>query len=79
MFFHHLDSLSHFKANHQDLVRNFLFNGIDELGSKRFLDYFPEYYCEDGTINTKRSMAGKSYEHRPWDKRGEFVGDFIKT
>lgn len=63
----------------KDLVRNFLFNGIDELGSKRFLDYFPEYCCEDGTINTKRSMAGKSYEHRPWDKRGEFIGDTIKS
>ncbi|XP_038880083.1 phytochromobilin:ferredoxin oxidoreductase, chloroplastic [Benincasa hispida] len=63
----------------KDLVRNFLFNGIDELGSKRFLDYFPEYCCEDGSINTKRSMAGKSYEHRPWDKTGEFIGDTIKS
>ncbi|KAG7023835.1 Phytochromobilin:ferredoxin oxidoreductase, chloroplastic [Cucurbita argyrosperma subsp. argyrosperma] len=62
-----------------DLVRNFLFNGVDELGSKRFLDYFPEYYCEDGTVNTKRSMTGKSYEHRPWDKRGEFIGDLTKS
>uniref|UniRef100_A0A9I9E6M1 Phytochromobilin:ferredoxin oxidoreductase, chloroplastic n=1 Tax=Cucumis melo TaxID=3656 RepID=A0A9I9E6M1_CUCME len=53
----------------KDVVQNFLFNGIDELGSKSFLDYFPEYRCEDGTINTKRSMAGKSYEHRPWDER----------
>ncbi|XP_022154370.1 phytochromobilin:ferredoxin oxidoreductase, chloroplastic [Momordica charantia] len=63
----------------KDLLRNFLFNGVDELGSKRFLEYFPEYCCEDGTINKKRSMVGKSYEHRPWDKRGEFVGDLIKT
>ncbi|KAL0558831.1 hypothetical protein IC582_003413 [Cucumis melo] len=63
----------------KDVVQNFLFNGIDELGSKSFLDYFPEYRCEDGTINTKRSMAGKSYEHRPWDERGEFIGDTIKS
>ncbi|KAF3454288.1 hypothetical protein FNV43_RR04735 [Rhamnella rubrinervis] len=33
------------------LLRNFLFNGIDKLGSKSFLDYFPEYRCEDGTID----------------------------
>lgn len=24
-------------------IRNFIFNGLDELGSKSFLNYFPEY------------------------------------
>ncbi|XP_058199199.1 phytochromobilin:ferredoxin oxidoreductase, chloroplastic isoform X2 [Rhododendron vialii] len=59
----------------KDLVKNFLFNGIDELGSKTFLDYFPEYQCEDGTVNEKRSIIGKSFDHRPWDAAGEFVGN----
>lgn len=59
----------------QDLVKNFLFNGVDELGSKTFLDYFPEYQCEDGTVNEKRSIIGKSFDHRPWDAAGEFVGN----
>ncbi|KAJ4845978.1 hypothetical protein Tsubulata_000787 [Turnera subulata] len=61
----------------KDLVRNFLFYGLDELGSKRFLDYFPEYQCEGGTINQKRSMVGKSFESRPWDAKGEFIGNNI--
>ncbi|KAF3454157.1 hypothetical protein FNV43_RR04604 [Rhamnella rubrinervis] len=51
-----------------------VFNGIDELGSKSSLDYFPEYRCEDGTTNEKRSMVGKSFESRPWDTNGEFIG-----
>ncbi|KAF3453159.1 hypothetical protein FNV43_RR03596 [Rhamnella rubrinervis] len=50
----------------KELLRNFLFNGIDKLGSKSFLDYFPEYRCEDGTVNGKRSMVGKSLESRPF-------------
>uniref|UniRef100_A0A7N0TI38 Phytochromobilin:ferredoxin oxidoreductase n=2 Tax=Kalanchoe fedtschenkoi TaxID=63787 RepID=A0A7N0TI38_KALFE len=58
----------------KDLIKNFLFNGRQELGSKTFLDYFPEYQCEDGTINEKRSIMGKSFEDRPWDARGEFIG-----
>uniref|UniRef100_A0A7N2KMQ6 Phytochromobilin synthase n=1 Tax=Quercus lobata TaxID=97700 RepID=A0A7N2KMQ6_QUELO len=58
----------------KELLRNFLFNGINELGSRTFLDYFPEYRCEDGTINEKRSIIGKSFENRPWDTRGEFIG-----
>lgn len=59
----------------KDLMRNFLFNGINELGSKTFLDYFPEYRRGDGTVNEKRSMIGRSFETRPWDTRGEFIGD----
>uniref|UniRef100_A0A5B6ZGD9 Phytochromobilin:ferredoxin oxidoreductase n=1 Tax=Davidia involucrata TaxID=16924 RepID=A0A5B6ZGD9_DAVIN len=62
----------------KDLVRSFLFNGINELGSKTFLDYFPEYQCEDGTINEKRSVIGKSFENRPWDTRGEFIGNSFR-
>lgn len=58
----------------QTVVRNFLFNGVDNLGSKSFLEYFPEYQCEDGTVNEKRSMMGKSFESRPWNSRGEFIG-----
>lgn len=60
----------------KDLVRNFLFNGIDELGNKEFLDYFPEYRSENGEVNEKRSIAGKSYENRPWDAQGEFIGNY---
>ncbi|KAL2540932.1 Phytochromobilin:ferredoxin oxidoreductase [Abeliophyllum distichum] len=59
----------------KETIRNFLFNGVDELGSKTFIDYFPEYECEDGTINRKRSVIGKSFESRPWDSRGEFIGE----
>ncbi|KAI4306636.1 hypothetical protein L6164_029897 [Bauhinia variegata] len=59
----------------KDLLRSFLFNGVDELGSKNFLDYFPEYRCEDGTVNKNRSIVGKSFENRPWNARGEFIGN----
>ncbi|XP_072985407.1 phytochromobilin:ferredoxin oxidoreductase, chloroplastic [Typha latifolia] len=58
----------------KDLVRHFLFEGVNTLGAKTFLDYFPEYRCEDGAINHKRSVIGKSYETRPWDAEGEFIG-----
>jgi phytochromobilin:ferredoxin oxidoreductase len=59
----------------KEVVNNFLFNGSTELGSKTFLDYFPEYRCEDGTLSEKRSIVGKSFEKRPWDARGEFIGN----
>ncbi|KAK3419610.1 hypothetical protein EUGRSUZ_G00240 [Eucalyptus grandis] len=32
-------------------VRSFLFHGVDSLGSKTFLDYFPEYPCQEGRVN----------------------------
>ncbi|PWA62109.1 phytochromobilin:ferredoxin oxidoreductase, chloroplast / phytochromobilin synthase (HY2) [Artemisia annua] len=57
------------------VVNKFLFNGVKELGNKTFLDYFPEYEVEGGSINEKRSIVGKSFESRPWDARGVFVGD----
>ncbi|XP_044478874.1 phytochromobilin:ferredoxin oxidoreductase, chloroplastic [Mangifera indica] len=63
----------------KDLLRNFLFSGVNELGSKKFLDYFPEYGCEDGSISEKRSIIGKSFENRPWDSQGEFVGNNIES
>ncbi|KAF7815219.1 phytochromobilin:ferredoxin oxidoreductase, chloroplastic isoform X1 [Senna tora] len=59
----------------KDLLRSFLFNGVDELGSKNFLDYFPEYLCGDGAVNKKQSIVGKSFENRPWDTSGEFIGN----
>ncbi|XP_024022059.1 phytochromobilin:ferredoxin oxidoreductase, chloroplastic isoform X2 [Morus notabilis] len=59
----------------KNLLRNFLFHGINELGSKGFLDYFPEYRSEDGTVIERRSIIGKSFENRPWDARGEFIGN----
>ncbi|KVH91465.1 Ferredoxin-dependent bilin reductase [Cynara cardunculus var. scolymus] len=59
----------------KDVVKRFLFNGVNELGSKSFLDYFPEYECKDGSINEKRSIVGKSFENRPWDTEGVFIGD----
>ncbi|XP_074307161.1 phytochromobilin:ferredoxin oxidoreductase, chloroplastic isoform X2 [Silene latifolia] len=63
------------EAGAKDVLKSFLFNGVDELGSKNFLDYFPEYKLEDGTVNGKRSVMGKSYEERPWDNRGEFIAN----
>ncbi|XP_011622958.2 phytochromobilin:ferredoxin oxidoreductase, chloroplastic isoform X2 [Amborella trichopoda] len=62
----------------QDLVWNFLFNGVNTLGSKSFLDYFPEYRCVDGSISKKRSIIGKSFENRPWDAKGNFIGANIR-
>uniref|UniRef100_A0A0A9CXY4 Elm1 n=1 Tax=Arundo donax TaxID=35708 RepID=A0A0A9CXY4_ARUDO len=59
----------------KDLVTEFLFEGVNTLGSKTFLDYFPEYSRDDGTINKKRSMIGKSFETSPWNAHGEFIGD----
>ncbi|GER39831.1 phytochromobilin:ferredoxin oxidoreductase [Striga asiatica] len=61
----------------KDIIQNFLFNGVDELGSKTFTDYFPEYKCDDGTVNKNRSMIGKSFESRPWDTKGEFIGNSL--
>lgn len=61
----------------QEIIKSFLFNGVDELGSKAFTDYFPDYKCDDGTINKKRSMIGKSFEIRPWDTQGEFIGNSL--
>ncbi|XP_068660554.1 phytochromobilin:ferredoxin oxidoreductase, chloroplastic [Aristolochia californica] len=62
----------------KDIVRNFLFNGVDTIGTKTFLDYFPEYQCADGTINKKRSIIGKSFGTRPWDAHGEFIGTNVR-
>lgn len=59
----------------KEVLRSFLFNGVDELGSKTFLEYFPEYGLQDGSVNEKRSMVGKSFKNRPWDPSGEFIGD----
>ncbi|XBI68558.1 hypothetical protein VPH35_047744 [Triticum aestivum] len=62
------------ESHAKDLVTEFLFEGVYSLGSKSFLDYFPEYARDDGTVNKKRSMIGKSFEARPWDATGEFIG-----
>ncbi|XP_055818809.1 phytochromobilin:ferredoxin oxidoreductase, chloroplastic isoform X2 [Solanum dulcamara] len=62
----------------KDVIKKFLFNGVNELGNKTFLDYFPEYRCEDDKVNEKRSMIGKSFENRPWNARGEFIGDRVE-
>uniref|UniRef100_A0A1D1YFN7 Phytochromobilin:ferredoxin oxidoreductase, chloroplastic n=1 Tax=Anthurium amnicola TaxID=1678845 RepID=A0A1D1YFN7_9ARAE len=59
----------------KDLVENFLFNGVNTLGTKTFLDYFPEYGRQDGTVNQRRSIVGKSFEARPWDESGNFIGN----
>ncbi|KAK7320282.1 hypothetical protein VNO77_29616 [Canavalia gladiata] len=63
----------------KDLLRSFLFNGVDELGSKTFNDYFPHYCCEEGTLNAKGNIVGKSFENRPWDARGEFIGNIFSS
>ncbi|XP_071926849.1 phytochromobilin:ferredoxin oxidoreductase, chloroplastic-like isoform X6 [Coffea arabica] len=62
----------------EEILRSFLFNGVQELGSKTFLDYFPEYRSDSGTINEKRSMIGKSFENRPWDTEGNFLGNSLR-
>uniref|UniRef100_A0A0R0LAB8 Phytochromobilin synthase n=1 Tax=Glycine max TaxID=3847 RepID=A0A0R0LAB8_SOYBN len=59
----------------KDMLRSFLFNGVDELGSKTFNDYFPRYCCQEGTLNKKGNVIGKSFENRPWNARGEFIGE----
>ncbi|KAI4386229.1 hypothetical protein MLD38_004178 [Melastoma candidum] len=62
------------EADTKTVIRRFLFDGVDSLGSKTFLDYFPEYQCKDGSINEKRSMVGKSFASRPWSPSGKFIG-----
>ncbi|KAJ0249534.1 Phytochromobilin:ferredoxin oxidoreductase [Hirschfeldia incana] len=62
------------EAKAKELLRDFLFNGVNEMGTKTFIDYFPEYQTEDGTVNDKRSIIGKSFETRPWDSNGLFIG-----
>ncbi|KAL0900561.1 hypothetical protein Bca101_084522 [Brassica carinata] len=62
------------EAKAKALLRDFLFNGVDELGTKTFIDYFPEYQKEGGTVSDKRSIIGKSFETRPWDSTGRFIG-----
>jgi phytochromobilin:ferredoxin oxidoreductase len=59
----------------QMYINEFLFNGVSTLGRESFLDYFPEYRCADGGIDRKRSIIGKSFPHRPWDKHGSFVSE----
>lgn len=59
----------------KDLLRSFLFNGVDELGSKTFNDYFPHYCSEEETLHKKGKDVGKSFENRPWNARGEFLGE----
>ncbi|CAN8270020.1 unnamed protein product [Cochlearia groenlandica] len=58
----------------KELLRDFLFNGVNEMGTKTFIDYFPEYKTEDGTVSDKRSIVGRSSETRPWDSSGQFIG-----
>lgn len=59
----------------KDLLINFLFNGVNELGSKKFSDYFPHHSFEEGTLNKKGGVVLKSFENRPWNARGEFLGE----
>ncbi|CAK9198421.1 unnamed protein product [Sphagnum troendelagicum] len=53
-------------------ISEFMFNGVNTLGTKGFLDYFPEYNMSDGSISKQRSVLGRSYEQRPWDSSGHF-------
>ncbi|KAL9240866.1 hypothetical protein vseg_015038 [Gypsophila vaccaria] len=63
------------EAGAKEVLNSFLFSGIGELGSKKFLDYFPEYKLGDGTVNEKRSVMGKSFDKRPWDSTGQFIAN----
>ncbi|KAF5182885.1 phytochromobilin:ferredoxin oxidoreductase protein, partial [Thalictrum thalictroides] len=57
------------------IMNSFLFNGIKALGCKEFRKHFLEYRCEDGTINQKHNVIGKSFHMRPWDSGGNFIGN----
>jgi phytochromobilin:ferredoxin oxidoreductase len=57
----------------EEFILDFLFNGALTLGRKRFLDFFPEYRCADGIITNKRSIAGKAFAKRPWDRDGRVL------
>ena len=57
----------------EEFIEGFLFAGSEDLGTKDFLDYFPQYRLPDGSICRKRSMAGKSYSSRPWDFDGNLI------
>lgn len=59
----------------EELISRFLFNGVLDLESVTFVEYFPEYKREDGSASEKRSMIGKSFDKRPWNANGEFIGD----
>lgn len=61
----------------QKYIREFLFNGVNTLGDKEFLDYFPEYRGADGSIIKQRSVVGKAYGERPWNKDGIFAPSLI--
>ncbi|KAJ7555447.1 hypothetical protein O6H91_05G038300 [Diphasiastrum complanatum] len=54
-------------------IKEFLFSGLESLGTKKFLDYFPEYKGDDGSLSTVRSVAGRSYAKRPWGEDGKFI------
>jgi phytochromobilin:ferredoxin oxidoreductase len=54
-------------------MEHFLFAGLDNLGSKTFLDYFPQFRDANGSVCKQRSKVGKSYPVRPWDKDGNFI------
>jgi hypothetical protein len=45
----------------QRYISEFMFNGVNTLGTKGFLDYFPEYNMSDGSISKQRSVLGRSY------------------
>jgi phytochromobilin:ferredoxin oxidoreductase len=47
------------------MVREFLVEGVESLGTKSFLEYFPEHAQEDVMANKKSNMEGKSSEMRP--------------
>ncbi|KAH9539902.1 hypothetical protein CY35_15G080800 [Sphagnum magellanicum] len=54
-------------------MEHFLFAGLDNLGSKTFLDYFPQFQDANGSVCKLRSKVAKSYPVRPWDKDGNFI------
>lgn len=61
----------------QKYITEFLFSGVNTLGDKEFLDYFPEYRGADGGIVKQRSVAGKAFGERPWNKDGIFTPSLI--
>lgn len=54
-------------------IHEFLFDGLATLGTKTFVDYFPQYRQSDGSMCRKRSILGRSYATRPWDENGRLV------
>ncbi|GBG79388.1 hypothetical protein CBR_g29537 [Chara braunii] len=58
----------------EEYISNFLFRCEEGQGRKTFLEYFPQYATASGEVASRRSMIGKAYPTRPWDRHGRWIG-----